>query len=111
MGRFAKPSYTKSERRTKRPVGSLPPSKPPPARHRPGARSARLGDVPPFYRRPTGKGRTNHVTPQLAAEPAIRLGAGPEQGQTRATGLASSRDATAKPRSPGRPHRAELCRP
>src|SRR5437868_4225254 len=25
----------------KRPVGSLPPSKPPPARHRPGARSAR----------------------------------------------------------------------
>src|SRR6266478_6200529 len=26
---------------SKRPVGSLPPSKPPPARHRPGARSAR----------------------------------------------------------------------
>src|SRR5262249_16751409 len=29
---------------------------PPPARHRPGARSARRGDVPPFYRRPTWKG-------------------------------------------------------
>src|SRR5262249_35855666 len=39
----------------KRSAGSRPPSKPPPARHRPGARFARLGDVPPFYRRPTGK--------------------------------------------------------
>src|SRR5207244_1878596 len=28
MGRFARPPYTKSERRTKRPVRSLPPSKP-----------------------------------------------------------------------------------
>src|SRR5262249_47183020 len=33
-------------------------SKPPPARHRPGARSARRGDVPPFYRRPALERRT-----------------------------------------------------
>ena len=35
-----------SEPRTRRPVGSLPPSKPPPARHRPGARSARWWRFP-----------------------------------------------------------------
>src|SRR5262245_11050489 len=36
----------------KRPAGSLPPSKPPHARHRPGARSARRGNVHPSSCRP-----------------------------------------------------------
>ena len=30
-----------------------------------------------FYRRPTGRGRTNHVIPQLAAQPPIHPGAEP----------------------------------
>src|SRR5262245_26672024 len=34
----------------------------PPARHRPGARSARLGDVPSLYRKSTSNGRTNRST-------------------------------------------------
>ena len=63
---------------------------------------------PPFYRRPTWKGRTNHVIPQLAAEPPIRPGAGPGPTPSPATGLAASRDASAQPRSPGRPLPAQL---
>ena len=51
----------------------------------------------PFYRRPTGKGRTNHVIPQLAAEPPLRPGAGPEPTPSRATG--SHRAATHRPSS------------
>src|SRR5262245_26408097 len=35
----------------------------PPARHRPGARSARRHDVPQLYRRPTWKGRTTMSFP------------------------------------------------
>src|SRR5262249_54024086 len=72
VGRIASPSVKDQQAAG----GSSPPCKPPPARHRPGARSARLGDVRPFYRRPTSNGRTNHVTPQLAAEPASPPGSG-----------------------------------
>src|SRR5262249_42625945 len=39
-------------------MGSLPPSKPPPARHRPGARSARREVFLPLYRRPCQKGES-----------------------------------------------------
>ena len=50
-------------------MGSLPPSKPPPARHRPGARLARWDESSPFDRRATSNGRRNRVTPRFAAEP------------------------------------------
>ena len=68
------------------------------APRRPGTAPAlglRRDDVPPFYRRPTGKGRTNHVIPQLAAEPPLRPGTGPGPTPSRAAGLAASRDASA----------------
>ena len=58
----------------------------------PGLRAWEMSS--PFYRRPTGKGRTNHVIPQLAATPPIRPGAG--RKPSRAAGLASGRDASAK---------------
>src|SRR5205807_2532225 len=54
----------------------LPPKQAP---HRPGTAPAlglRAGcDVPPLYRRPTWKGRTDHVIPQLAAELEKKTGA------------------------------------
>ena len=93
---------------TKRPVGPYRQASP----HRPGTAPAlglRRGDG----RRHSiadqpAKGRTDHVIPQLAAEPPIRPGAGPGPTPSPATGLASSRDASAKPRSPGRPPHAQL---
>ena len=87
---------------------ALPPSKPltGPA---PPRRSVCAGnDVSPFYRRPTLKGRTYHVIQQLAAEPPLRPRTGPGPTPSPATGLASSRDASAQPRSPGRPLPAQL---
>src|SRR6476620_436322 len=77
-------------------------------RHRPGARSARLGDVPPFYRRPTWNGRTDHVTPQLAAKPPHGPVAASGPAPRQATRLVASRAPSAQPRSPGRPPHAQL---
>src|SRR5207253_2765582 len=80
------------------------------APHRPGTAPAlglRAGnDVASFYRRPIWKRRTYHVIQQLAAEPPIRPRTEPGPTQSPAT-VASGRDASAKPRSPGRPLRAE----
>ena len=45
---------------------------------------------------------------QLAAEPPLRPRTAPGPTPSRATGLASSRDASAQPRSPGRPPHAQL---
>ena len=44
-------------RRTKRPVGSLPPSKPPTSPAPPRRSVSHLGDVPQFYRRPASQDR------------------------------------------------------
>src|ERR1051326_8916228 len=54
-----------------RPVGSLPPSKPPT-----GPAPPRRSVCAPAAMSPR-KGRTNHVTPPLAAEPPIRPRTGP----------------------------------
>src|SRR5438270_8996235 len=82
------------------------------APRRPGTAPAlglRAGEMsPPFYRRPTWKGRTNHVIPQLAAGPPIRPGAGLGPTPAPATRLEASRVASAKPRSPGRPSHTQL---
>src|SRR4026208_1516964 len=80
----------------KRPVRSLPPSKPltgpaPPRR----SVCAAGNDVMPLYRRPHLSATTDHVIPQLASAPSIRLGAEPGPTPLRATRLASSRDTSA----------------
>ena len=59
-------------------MGSLPPSKPPPARHRPGARSARWDDVPPFVSQTNlAKERPTMSFPSWLQNLAIRPRTGP----------------------------------
>src|SRR5262245_46241909 len=62
----------------KRPAGSLPPSKPPPARHRPDARSARRPRCSPHYTadRGTRLMLTNHrlrPTPPRRFRPRLEV--------------------------------------
>src|SRR5262249_20858614 len=65
--------------------------KPPPARYRPGARSVRPRRCPAVVSQTNLERET---TPQLAAQPPIRLRTGPRPTPSPATGLASNRDAS-----------------
>src|SRR5262245_52817932 len=79
----------------KRPAGPYRQASPPPARHRPGARSARLGDVPPFYRRQPGKGEgTMSLHSWLGT---LRSAVAPGRGQRQLRRRGSPRSATHRP--------------
>jgi hypothetical protein len=54
--------------KAERPAGSLPSSKPPPARHRSGDRSARRGDVFFIVTQTSSRKETHHVVLFLAAK-------------------------------------------
>src|SRR6516165_958727 len=96
------------DRLERRPVWSLPPSKPPTGPAPPRRSVCALGTMSIHsICRPTWKRRTYHVIHELAAQPSSRCGSWPRRWQAPATTVASGQNASTGARSPGRPLSAQ----